>query len=358
MAQRALPRMYRPGPMQFVQTTRRNPAWPGGLRPEGVNLRYAAIVALGAARLNPDEQRAMLDGTSAARLAEAVAEQARDDADLGAVALAAWAAAEVAEVADVALLERLASTVDAAEPVPTVDLAWTLSALLAARKLHDRPEHIEQIAVRLRTAQGAMGTFPHALPRTSLGRHRAHVGCFADQVYPIQALARHHAATGDPASLASAQRCADRIVHLQGPAGQWWWHYDVRTGDVVEGYPVYSVHQHAMAPMALFELAEAGGTDHAAAVAAGVAWLADHPEVSQPLLDESSGAIWRKVGRREPRKAVRSIRSVTTAVAPRWRLGVLDRVFPPAVIDYECRPYELGWLLYAWLADGVVGIRS
>jgi len=21
---------------------------------------------------------------------------------------------------------------------------------------------------------------------------------------------------------------------------------------------------------------------------------------------------------------------------------------PPGRVDYECRPYELGWLLYAW----------
>jgi hypothetical protein len=341
--------------MQFVQTTRRDPTQPGGLRPEGNNLRYAAVVALGAARLDLDRQRAMLNGATAARLAEAVANQAQADADLGAVALAAWAATEAGEVADAALLERLIAAVDSPDPVPTVDFAWTITALLAARKFHDHPEHIDRAAGRLREAQGAMGTFPHALPRHSLGRLRAHVGCFADQVYPIQALARHHAVTGDPASLRGADRCAERIVQLQGPAGQWWWHYDVRTGDVVEGYPVYSVHQHAMAPMALFDLAEAGGVDHRAAIAAGLSWLADHPEVSTPLLDEASGAIWRKVGRREPRKAVRSIRSVTTAVIPRWRLGVLDRVFPPARIDYECRPYELGWLLYAWLAGGVVG---
>jgi hypothetical protein len=35
-----------------------------------------------------------------------------------------------------------------------------------------------------------------------------------------------------------------------------------------------------------------------------VPWPTDHPWVSTPLLDEPSGAIWRKVGRREPRMAV------------------------------------------------------
>ena len=357
MAQRALPRMYRPRSMQFVQTTRRDATRPGGLRPEGVSLRYAAIVALGAALLDVEQQRAMLAGSTAARLAESVARQAQDVADLGAVALAAWAAAEIGEVADPHLVERLIGAARSDDPVATVDFAWTLTALVAAGRYRDVSDVVEQTATRLRLAQGATGVFPHALPRHSLGRLRAHVGCFADQVYPIQALARHHAATGDPASLRAADRCAERIVHLQGPAGQWWWHYDVRTGDVVEGYPVYSVHQHAMAPMALFDLAEAGGTDHAAAITAGLSWLTDHPETSTSLLDETSGAIWRKVGRREPRKAMRSIRSVTTTASPRLRLGVLDRVFPPGVVDYECRPYELGWLLYAWLSDGGAGAR-
>ena len=92
---------------------------------------------------------------------------------------------------------------------------------------------------------------------------------------------------------------------MQGDAGQWWWHYDVRTGGVVEDYPVYSVHQHAMAPMVLLDLREAGGVDHVPAIARGLAWLRTHPETRGELLDDRSGVIWRKVGRREPRKAVR-----------------------------------------------------
>jgi hypothetical protein len=44
-------------------------------------------------------------------------------------------------------------------------------------------------------------------------------------------------------------------------------------------------------------------------------------------------------------------------VRPSLRLAGLDRVFPPGRIDYECRPYELGWLLYAWLASGVAAGR-
>ena len=345
-AKRALPRMYLPGTAQFVQTARRSSS---GLRGEGTNLRYAAIVALGAARLDEAEQRGLLAGNDATQLTEAVTAQARTSTDLGAVALAAWAAAEIAGLADPALVARLVAAARSGQPAPTVDLAWTLTALLAVRAMSDVEADADQLAARLRIAQAAQGTFPPAVPRDGLPWYRAHVGCFADQVYPIQALARHHAATADPNSLSAAARCAERIVRLQGDAGQWWWHYDVRTGDVVEGYPVYSVHQHAMAPMALRDLRAAGGVDYQLAVNRGLSWVFDPPEAAAGLIDDDTGAIWRKVGRRERRKAVRSIRSVTTAMSPRLRLRLLDRVCPPGVIDYECRPYELGWLLYAWV---------
>ena len=44
-------------------------------------------------------------------------------------------------------------------------------------------------------------------------------------------------------------------------------------------------------------------------------------------------------------------------MSPGARLGLLDRTFPPTVVDHECRPYELGWLLYAWLSARTDGDR-
>lgn len=356
-SQSALTAMYRPADHGFPQTVRRGPR-PGELAPEGTSLRYAAIAALGISRLDEAAQRTVLAGGTAAELCDVLARSGRASGDLGTVALVVWACAEIAKQVPDDLLDRLVRAVRAQRPQPTVDYAWMLTALLAAREFADVAASSGQAADRLLAAQGAGGVFPHALPREVLGRHRAHIGCFADQVYPIQALARYHAALGNVAALKAADRCAARIVQLQGSAGQWWWHYDVRTGGVVEGYPVYSVHQHAMAPMALFDLADAGGADHRGAVGLGLRWIEDHPETTEPLLEETSGAIWRKVGRREKRKAVRVVRSLSTALAPGLRLRPLDRLFPPGPVDHECRPYELGWLLYAWLSagrDGALG---
>src|SRR5262249_8157521 len=154
----------------------------------------------------------------------------------------------------------------------------------------------------LMDAQTKSGLFPHVLPRRALSWSRAHVGCFADQVYPIQALARLAAAEDDFGALEAAERCADAICDLQGTAGQWWWHYDVGARSVVEPYPVYSVHQHAMAPMALMELYEAGGGDRLPETVAGLQWLDRHPESRRPLVSDRHALIWRKIGRREPRK--------------------------------------------------------
>jgi hypothetical protein len=178
---------------------------------------------------------------------------------------------------------------------------------------------------------------------------RNHVASFADQVYPIQALSRYHAVFGDERALAAANRCADAICRLQGPEGEWWWHYDVRTAGVVEGYPVYSVHQDSMAPMALLDLVEAGGVDHSEAIRRGLRWFQLQPVSRRPLIDDENGVIWRKLARREPGKLLRRIRAGTTSLHPGLRLGLLDRVFPPGTIDWESRPYHLAWVLDSWL---------
>jgi hypothetical protein len=68
--------------------------------------------------------------------------------------------------------------------------------------------------------------------------------------------------------------------------------------------------------------------------------------------------VWRKAGRRERGKAARVAASVTTAIRPGWHLPGVDRLLPPSRIDHECRPYELGWLLYAWLTPPHAEARS
>ncbi|MDR6759618.1 hypothetical protein J2Y48_004936 [Mycoplana sp. BE70] len=323
-------------------------------RLEGDSLRYAAMAALGLSHVDHEVQRMVLGGRTAAELARTCALRAEASPDAGAAALAAWGAAEAGGMCADALFAALAARLESQAPIDTVDCAWALIAALAARHLGSTERVVDLAGTRLRAAQSRAGVFPHLLPATASGRLRAHIGCFADQVYPIQALARLSVARNDASALAAAESCAARTCALQGPAGQWWWHYDTRDGSVVERYPVYSVHQHAMAPMALLDLREAGGRDHWRPIIMGLQWLDEHPETVETLVCPQKGVIWRKVARREPAKAARAVAAVTTAMAPGLHLPMIDTLFPPGPVDHECRPYELGWLIYAW-RSGPVG---
>ena len=348
IARTGLPSSIDPSTGDLVQTVRRSDDSAAPLRREGTSLRYTAIAALGLSCLPQAEQREILGGRDAAELAESIGRRALDGADPGAAALAAWAVAEISGTPDPALLARLGRDLAGGTPIPTVDLSWIVTAAVASGPPGEAVATLG--GTRLVQGGGRHGIFPHVLPADSQNPWRRHVGSFADQVYPVQALARLARATGDRSLLEAAETTADRICDLQGPDGQWWWHYDVRTGGVVERFPVYSVHQHAMAPMVLFDLADAGGRDRTSHVLRGLRWIGTHPEVEEDLADASVGMIWRKAGRREPPKAARRLSAVTTAIRPGLHVPMLDRVMPAGRVDHECRPYELGWLLYAWLS--------
>jgi len=353
LAKQGLPQMHQGG--IFAHTLRLSGSGKDAfVKPEGDNLRYAINVALGLSFIDEAEQLRILGGQTALQLVAQCANRAMLSGDAGAIALAAWTSAEALDAYVGPLFDRLFALLALPVPVATVDCSWALLAAIAARHLGDTQALIDLASGRLMRAQGPSGLFPHHLPASFSGRLRAHVGCFADQVYSTQGLARLSLVSGDCAALAAAEASAGAICRLQGPEGQWWWHYDTRTGEVVEGYPVYSVHQHAMAPMALLDLREAGGTDHLTSIVRGLSWIDRQNEAGQSLVSEAHNVIWRKVGRREPKKLVRAISAATTSSIPGLKMPGLDRLFPPGRIDFECRPYELGWLLYAWLSGGTV----
>ncbi|MFF7238861.1 hypothetical protein [Streptomyces collinus] len=360
VAESGLPAMLLPGGEAFVFTVAGHRAPDGSwtLERRGTSTRYAAITVLGARFLPEDRQRAVLGGRTAQEFTGLLVESLPAVTNLGDAALIAWAAAETDHPKLSDAVERVYALDEEGRPQYTVEAAWVLSALAAARGTVDVERRFSAARDRLLRARiGDSPLFPHATGPGLVPWYRAHVSCFADQTYPLQALARAHASTdgGDPAALAASEACAARICELQGDGGQWWWHYDARTGGVVEGYPVYSVHQHAMAPTALFDLADAGGTDFGAAVRRGLRWMTDVPELAgrpehrEPMILDRLGVTWRKVYRGDPKKAVRAARGLGTRVAPGLRLRSLDRMYRPASVDRECRPYEFGWMLHAWL---------
>jgi hypothetical protein len=321
---------------------------PEGVSVKGLSRRYTAITLIGLAGEEPSVAASILDGDDVQNVCGRLMADIPRTEDLGDVALILWAARAVGYADRQWAWERLLELRPADRAHPVVEAAWALAALCMDLEA-PAGDLRERLARRLIASfNKRSGIFPHQLGLHDRGM-RAHVSCFADQVYPIHALSHFATLSGNREALDVASACAEQICRRQGPAGQWWWHYDRRTGDVVEGYPVYAVHQDAMAPMALFALQDAGGVDCAIEVAKGLAWLAHAPELGGgSLIDGETDVIWRKVARREPRKIARAIQAAVSRVHPALRVPGLDLVFPARAVDYEDRPYHLGWLLYAW----------
>ena len=228
----------------------------------------------------------------------------------------------------------------------TMHVAWFLTGisqvkLACPELLPDVEEVANQSYKLLRKNQGHLACFAHSTTNVSLTeRARAWIGSFADQVYPVYAMTKFSKAYGRPDALEPALECAHRLCELQGRKGQWWWHYDSRTGSVLDPYPVFSVHQHGMAPMTLFEIGEATGTSFENAISNGLRWITDN-ELSRDMRDLPSGIIWRclfrpRIGRYSD--TFRNLLSRNNTDQMRTNVRVL----------LECRPYELGWLLYAF----------
>jgi hypothetical protein len=170
---------------------------------------------------------------------------------------------------------------------------------------------------------------------------RGRIGTFADQVYPTIAFARLSQALDEQPARQMAQRTAQKMCELQAPLGEWCWHYDSKSGKVVSRYPVYSVHQHAMGPMMLFAAGEATGIDFSAAIHKGLAWIYGDNELKLDLVDTSLDLVWRCI-------YLDSIHAYSDAAQRVMGLRSGTAAAQNLKVRYECRPYELGWLLYAF----------
>lgn len=363
IARRALKRMYLPERGLFAFCLRRGR---DGDILEGVSRRYTTIALIGLAEENESVASDVLGGEDVRDLCRRLLDDVHRVENVGDVALTLWAARALQHDEAGKAHDRLCELRPWERACPTVELAWALTAFSISEALASSealapseapapdPGFVDsspagQVARRLLGSfVPASELFPHWPLDAGASWVRDHVCCYADLVYPIQALSHYYRRSGDDEAIAVAKRCAGRMCSLQGEAGQWWWHYDVRSGRVLEGYPVYAIHQDAMGPMALLDLQEASGVDHGESIQRSLDWLSAPPELSETLIDPEAGVVWRKVARHEPGKLVRSVQAVVSRAHPALRVPGLDTLFRPGCVDWESRPYHFGWLLYAW----------
>ena len=180
---------------------------------------------------------------------------------------------------------------------------------------------------------------------------------FAAQVYPLHGLSSFYRVAGEAPSPV-LRRAAMRIVEAQGSLGQWWWLYSTRTPAVIEGYPVYSVHQDGMAFMALLPVEALGEGSFRESLALGLAWLFGANELATgDLVSREPAAVFRniqRVGSDEDAMFGISRANLGRVVARSLRPGANHTEASPAGLEvlYESRPYHLGWLLHAYALAG------
>lgn len=234
----------------------------------------------------------------------------------------------------------------------TTELSWLLTGLCYAmlkgtRSASGLADTAVEVYERIRANYGWKGVFGHQHGRSIIGALRGNIGCFADQVYPIYAFAKFAETYGSREALEICRQCSDTICQLQGSHGQWWWYYNAKTGRTAGRYPVFSVHQEAMAPMALFAAAERTGVDYEAPVYKGLEWILGKNELGIDMRDLSRKTIWRNFCEKRW-KQNRKLELLSAMLGnPTDESALVD-----LEILYECRPYCFGWLLYAF-ADKV-----
>ena len=212
VAVKGLRRMYLPHTHEFVQTLR-GIATPTGprLAPEGTNLRYAAMVALGLDLTPQDTQKDVLAGDSAQSLTGYLVEQAITHPDPGAVALTAWAAAEVAGRFEPALFDRLRAWLADPAPLPTVDVSWMLTAAIEARALGDTAEVVDARSATPARRTGPAGDLPAHAPAAPARAGSAPMSAASPtRCTRSRRLARYAAATGDGSRAARRPTAAPR----------------------------------------------------------------------------------------------------------------------------------------------------
>ena len=255
-------------------------------------------------------------------------------------------------------MARIPATAERLRGLTSTELGWLLSGLartvLAAPERRDIADKAHAVYTTLRGNQDdATGLFCYGGRAGGAVRRqlRRQLGFFDNQVYGIHGSVDYFRAFGEREALRMAERCADQIVRVQGPSGQWAWHYNVRSGGVVDRYPVYSVHQHGMGPMALHAVGDVTGKSFDDALEKSVAWVFGENELRRAMIDSDQGVIWRSIRRKHPHiKLIHVFKGLSLAglQSAGNRLAAIVNTPGQLEVDMECRPYELGWLLMAF----------
>ena len=231
-------------------------------------------------------------------------------------------------------------------------LAWLLAGLAQARLtqptgLPDFTDLAVETYHNLRANQGDSGIFCSRKPTRSVERFfRGRLGSLSDQASAIYGLSLFAQAFDVEEPLDDAMECAAALCNMQGSGGEWWSLYDSALGQVVGRYPLFSMYQDGILPMAFFALGEATGLEYHKPIQKGLQWVMGSNELAQDLRDPGGVFIWDSIAQKSKKSRF-------------WQMARSLARFPHRVtaddleICHEARPEHFGWLLSAFGAFGL-----
>ena len=308
----------------------------------GESVRYSMIVLLGSLRRNAS---GIAPSVAVDDLYRRIAAR-RSTLDAGDLGLLLWAEARMGvedAMTTLAMLDRVSQDAASLARLEGMKAAWfaigTVHAVAAGF-----PAHVlaDRAVLHLQSRKSQRSPlFRH----TAVGRGRALLPNFATEIYSLLALCEVARADMARDALGDAIRLADTLVELRLADGGWPWLFHSDRAVVAEPYQVYSVHQDAMAPMALFALSEVSGDpSYARAAAESARWGFGHNELGFHFYDQEQRFAHRSIRRRSRAQGVNlALNAALAKVGSRSRVDLGE-----VTIERTCRPYHLGWVLEAW----------
>ena len=314
---------------------------------EGESLRYSLINLIGLYKADSHGIKITLD-------LENILKHHINNSDkvkgIGEIGLLLWASALISPEQTLSILPKinfhniLKQFKDSKDNY-TTELSWFLIGLLLASTfnikfkelINDLPIKVYQ---KLRTNYGGKGIFRHTGKKSFKGFLGGHIGSFADQVYPIYAFSLYSQQMKNEEALLIANECAQKICEHQGEHGEWMWHYNANSGKVSGIYPIFSVHQDSMAPLALYAIQKASNTDFEKYIFKGLDWLEYENHLGINLVNRNFQSVWRSIS---PSNYHRKSKLLLNLLGLKTykHFGNID-------VLYESWSCHFGWILYAF----------
>jgi hypothetical protein len=309
------------------------------------SLRAGAIVLLGL--LRADEVGLRHPFSTGSLRTRVLGDLAGPDAGPGELGLALWAESR----ADGGAVNEITSLIAGKLPkgfdrIPLKRLAWLASGLTeASTRVGGGPE-LDSLLDQAQTAlinrvvagSGLMSDLHH--------RIGGGLTPVSGQFYSLIALCQLERAGRGQGAADAARKLLSALLEVQREDGSWPGIVDPVRGEAAALYPVFTVTQVALAPIALRLTQEAGLPGEAADAAdRGISWARGNNRLGFDLVHEKEARLDRGImPKRKPGAVSRGFTSAARRL--RGRLPEPDR--SDLILDPDLSSEDLGWVLEAW----------